>query len=839
MKTKIISFIDLSELSAKLSEAKIVNEKDLLLQFFLADTNVKLIEEIQSFLQNNFNNVSVIGTTTDGIINNEKVLFGNHESLVVVTSFEHTNVETYLMYTKVEKHNNSYQLGQNLATTLMKSDTKLLILFSDGLYTNGEEFVSGVSSVSKDVVLAGGMAADNGLMKETYIFDMYEYTQKGAVGVALSGDRLNVSTNYTFDWEPIGKKLLVTKAVKNRVYEIDGMSAIDIYAKYMGQEVVEKLPKIGIEFPLILKRGGVSIGRAVIAKYEDGSLGFAGNIKEGEYVRFGVGSIEEILHNSRYQVEKLLDRTKYKPEAIFIYSCMARRRFLEENVADELKFLGKLGEMAGFFTYGEFFHTTQENQLLNETMTVLLLSENEEPLENSLDDFRPNQPEVANKIRSSHVVARLANTVSNELEELNDNLEKRIQENVEFIYKQAYYDKLTGLPNRIKLINNMDISLGKVLFLINIDDFTTINDFYGYEIGDKVLKKLANILQKLTEDFSGDIYKLPSDEFVLVLNVAHKRDNIENIMKEIINFTSEEKFIIDANLMHVSVTISAAYVNKEHTALANADMTLKMARRSNKQYMIFDKDLQLTSQYEKSIKIVNSIKSAIEESRIIPYYQAIFSVKTGKVEKYEALVRLIKEDGTVLSPVAFLGVSEKIKLYPKITEIMIEKTFSSFSKNGFNFSINLAFSDILNEKTREYLFQKIVEYNIASQLTIEILETQEYEKDETIFNFILDVYKYGAKIAIDDFGSGFANFKYMTTIKSDYMKIDGSLIRDIVENQDDRLIVETIIVFAKKLGKKTIAEFVHSKEVYDIVKEMGVDFMQGYYLAEPSPVVCQ
>jgi len=414
-----------------------------------------------------------------------------------------------------------------------------------------------------------------------------------------------------------------------------------------------------------------------------------------------------------------------------------------------------------------------------------------------------------------------------------------VKENADFILKQAYYDKLTGLPNRLSLINRLEESLGETIFLVNIDDFTTINDFYGHEVGDRVLQKLAKMLLRLASSLGGEVYKLPSDEFALIVNIAHNRSKIENIMKLIIAYVSKEEFDIEGNLAHVSVSMSAAYINERRTGLANADMTLKMAKRSGKQYMIFDEDLQLTKQYEQNIQIANSIKSAIKDDRIVPYFQPIFSIKTGKIEKYEALVRLIEEDGSVLSPYAFLGVSEKIKLYPKITEIMIEKTFDFFEKNGLSFSINFAFSDILNDRTRNFLFNKIVEYDIASQLTIEILETQEFENNETITQFILDVYSYGAKIAIDDFGSGFANFKHMTKIESDYMKIDGSLIRDIVEDENDRLVVETIVSFAKKLGKKTVAEFVHSKEVYDMVKAMDVDYAQGFYLAEPSPTICQ
>jgi diguanylate cyclase (GGDEF)-like protein len=838
MKNIIISFKNVTELSLGLKQNNIANSSQVLFQFFMAEPDYAFIEDVQKLVQREFGNVTVVGCTTDGIINNAEVLVCENLSVLSVTTFEKTKLTATLLSSESEK-SNSYELGQKLAKGLLEEDTKVIIAFSDGTYTNGEAFAAGIGSEAPDVVLAGGMAADNGKLEKTYVFDKSRLCDRGVVGVALHSKSLHAVHEYSFDWEPIGKKLLVTKAVENRVYEIEGMRAADVYAKYMGEEVARRLPKIGIEFPLIVQRDGHDIGRAVIARYDDGSLGFAGNIREGEQVRFGVGVVDEILSNNVYKLEKILAQIKYKPEGVFIYSCMARRRFLENYTETELKSLRVFGTMSGFFSYGEFFHYKEEkkNQLLNETMTLLILSESDEKFEYSIE--KTLKSSSAPKIYANQVIARLANTISKELEELNSSLQQRIEESKAFIVKQAYFDRLTGLPNRLSLIQRLEESSTELLLLVNINDFTTINDFFGYNTGDEVLKKSADILNSFAKKLGAQTYKLPSDEFVLVVHMEHDYKKIENIMKQICESFANTEFEIDGNLVYVSVTIAAAFANKQKTGLAHADMTLKMAKKSAKQYLIFDEDLQLSKQYARNIQIANSIKSAINSDRIVPYYQAIFSLDTGKIYKYEALVRLVEDDGRVLGPYEFLDVSEKIKLYPKITEIMIEKTFAFFKQNGFSFSLNFAFSDIFNEKTTKFFFEKIAEYDIASQLTIEVLETEELEKNELISQFISDVYASGAKIAIDDFGSGFANFKHMTTIESDYMKIDGSLIRDIVEDKNNRLVVETIVDFAKKLGKKTIAEFVHSKAVYDCVKEIGVDFVQGYYLAEPSPAICE
>ena len=305
----------------------------------------------------------------------------------------------------------------------------------------------------------------------------------------------------------------------------------------------------------------------------------------------------------------------------------------------------------------------------------------------------------------------------------------------------------------------------------------------------------------------------------------------------VLSCVESEEFIFNGHFAHVSVTIAASLVNIQRTGLINADMALKHAKRSGKEYMIFEEDLQLAQQYEQNINIANIIKNAINTDNIIPYFQAILDTNTLEVEKYEALIRLRKDDGTLLGPYQFLEISQKIKLYPQLTEIMLEKTFSFASETGKDISINIAFTDIHDKKTRELIYKKIQQYNIASQLTVEILENQEISDENLMLLFIDNIYKLGAKIAIDDFGSGFANFQHITNIRSDYMKIDGSLIKNIDTDKNARLVVETIVIFAKKLGKKTIAEFVHSKEVYNVVKEIGIDYVQGFYFAEPSAML--
>ena len=823
-----IAFTNLQELQDGVAKHSLKDRKNTLIQIFSAKAERTYIEDLQKFFQKDFPFASLIGSTTDGIVE-QTTLYNDTKSVAVFSYFENTRIETGLSVLTQEC--DSYCCGEQLAYSLVKEDTKVLIAFGDGLHLNGEEFVNGVSRIAPDVVLSGGLAGDNGEMKNTYVFEKEKIIENGVVGVALHSRELHVAVKYSFDWTALGKKLKVTKAIKNRVYEIDGITAVAIYAKYFGQELANQLPQVGIEFPLIFEQNGVEIGRAVIQKHSDGSLSFAGNIPEGTFVRFGVGNVEHVLQSTNYNINKLSEDLKYKSESLFLYSCMARRRFLKEDARSELKILKQLGDVFGFYTYGEFYHNQSSNQLLNETMTLLSLSESKKIVTQELQNTDFNKGHF---LRAEYAIANLANAVSSELEELNANLEAKVQESADFIYKQAYFDKMTNLPNRLSLIKNIEHDIGKTVFLINIDDFTTINDFYGYRVGDKLLMHVANLLVEKFKSKNAEVYKLPSDEFAVTVEVFKNKEQIEASIKRILHLVETQKLIIGGDVIDFTVTIAAASINKEQISLANADMALKLAKRSRKEYMIFQEELYLSEEYRDNLKMARMLKEAIDEDRIVPFFQPIYELETLKIAKYESLVRLQAPTGEIISPAQFLNISQKIKIYPKITQIMVEKTFLVMHENGVECTINLDFEDIYNPQTKAMLFDAIKRFDIANLLTIEILENQEMSDEEAFNHFIEEIRQLGVKVAIDDFGSGFANFEHIAKIHSDFIKLDGSLIKNIDKDKNARLIVETIVVFAKKLNQKTVAEYVHSKEVFDVVKEIGVDYVQGYYFAKPE-----
>ena len=253
---------------------------------------------------------------------------------------------------------------------------------------------------------------------------------------------------------------------------------------------------------------------------------------------------------------------------------------------------------------------------------------------------------------------------------------------------------------------------------------------------------------------------------------------------------------------------------------------------------MYDDTLEIAKEYENNIKWTFMLKEAISEDRIVPFYQPIINNKTKQIEKYECLCRMIGKNKDVISPFYFLEIAKKTRLYPFITRRIVTKAFDMFKSLPYQFSINLSVVDILNDETRRFL-KSIISNNpdTAKRAIFEILESEGLDNFELIKTFIDEVKAYGVKIAVDDFGSGYSNFDHVISLDVDFIKIDGSMIKNIDKSRESQIITRTIVNFSKELNIKTVSEFVHSLAVFEKVLELGVDYSQGFFFGEPFPEV--
>jgi len=403
MKSYNLYYKNKNSIKLCINKNNIIDSKHILIQVFTSQSSLTHIQEILDNLNHYFPQSNIIGTTTDGEIMNGKV--SENETVISFTEFSDTSVTTV----GIKHQDRGFKTGQIMANEIIKEDTKAIISFATCYNTSGEEYLNGISSVNDKVIVAGGIASHNQSTTDTYVFTKDSIISNGVVAVSLQSHKLNVHNNFSYNWSKIGLELTINKVIDNRVYEIDNKTAYEIYVHYLGEEIANNLPNSGTEFPLIITRDNFLVSRAVIEVHSDGSLSFAGDFKVGDKVQFGYGDIKSI-HKKSTDISKHI--SKQPAEVIFIYSCMARRHYLNDDIENETIPLEQIAPTSGFFTHGEFY-TNKRKEFLNQTMTLLVLSEKKEI--KKVGEITQVAKDFSHQAISINALANLINVVSEEV----------------------------------------------------------------------------------------------------------------------------------------------------------------------------------------------------------------------------------------------------------------------------------------------------------------------------------------------------------------------------------------------------------------------------------------
>jgi diguanylate cyclase (GGDEF)-like protein len=412
-----------------------------------------------------------------------------------------------------------------------------------------------------------------------------------------------------------------------------------------------------------------------------------------------------------------------------------------------------------------------------------------------------------------------------------------------FMEKQIYLDQLTNLKNRKRLMIDISRAHSPVLFIINVDDFKEINAIFGYRIGDSVLVFLARVLSNILPDYIEGVYRLAGDEFAVLMDLNNRYVNKETLSEtaaSICQYVQQERYGYAKYEIMLRVTIGIALSRNAGTKslFSCADIALKTAKTSRKPYLFYSDAKETMNRFEDNQRWIKILADAIEYDRIFPYYQPIIINETGQIDKYECLARIADRGGKIYTPEFFMSIAKKTRLYEKITKAIVRKTFEAFKNSTTEFSINMSVQDFLDPYTLQYIKFALSEFpSVRNRVSFEILETESVTDFEKFADYIADMQSVGCKIAIDDFGAGYSNFDILLKLHLDYLKIDGGLIEKMDTDANSRIIVENIVNFSRKMGIKTIAEYVHSRKIYDIVKSLGIDYSQGFFLGEPRPAV--
>jgi len=407
--------------------------------------------------------------------------------------------------------------------------------------------------------------------------------------------------------------------------------------------------------------------------------------------------------------------------------------------------------------------------------------------------------------------------------------------------KRSLIDSLTGLYNRnyLEEIENKNLK-DFVVIVADVDFFKKINDTYGHLVGDNVLKTVAETIKKNVRE-NDIVIRYGGEEFLIILNKERSVDNLNyiNVAERIRKAVENLKIKINENdylktTLSVGIFLDTDKIKSLQEAIKKADVALYKAKTKGRNRIeIYDEENQSS---EKALK-VSQIKEAIEDKRLFCLYQPIVSLKDGTVSHYEALVRIKDKEGNTIPPYQFLNVIENTFLYTKLTKEVIEYNLKILKDYpDIKVSINLKPSDILNRSTIEMLLDIAKDKDVVKRLMLEIVETEDALAYEEIVKIISSLKEVRYIICLDDFGSGYSNFIYLLRLNIDYLKIDANLIKDITIDQLSFEVVKMITRFCKKMEIKTIAEYVENEDILNIIKQIGIDYGQGYYFSKPKQI---
>ena len=398
----------------------------------------------------------------------------------------------------------------------------------------------------------------------------------------------------------------------------------------------------------------------------------------------------------------------------------------------------------------------------------------------------------------------------------------------------------SGLPNRAAFREALaDAEAEPWLLLLKMDDLEAVTRLYGEIASADMERSFGEFLRSVTEEAlpTARLYHLNPGIFGFLLEVeeADRVRSLERATSIVDRLSGHESTIEGVPHRHDYTAVVA--VGKERI-LERAELALEKAAVS-KGGIAFADDLVPIAHKEFADNLfwLARIREAVDEDQIIPHFQPIAETATGRVAKYEALARIQTTDGSISSPGQFMRVAKNSRYYPDITRTIIEKSLAVFRRRPEDLSVNLSVLDIEHEETRTLILETLEQDpDLARRLTLEIVEQEGIQHFSAIKEFVDQVRKHGASLAIDDFGSGYSNFKTVVDLNIDYLKVDGSIIQRVCDDPVVSNLLEVIKSFAESAGLRLIAEFVDSQEILDYLSSRGIEFVQGYHIGKPIPL---
>ncbi len=824
MKTVSCTFTDSTEFNQFLKREKIIDSKNLLVTIYSGSYEKEIILDVVGKISCLLPQAQIMGCTTPRQINSGNL--SENDIVVIVSVFENTIVQSVLVDLNITDTLSAIDIVKN---SLLGKSVKVLNLYAAESNIEYTDILTDLSSCFPDVPIEGGESpleedSDHNLV--SYVFSKERITSKGFVVCSLSGEQLSVITRDNFVWESVGKTHKVTKSSYHTIDTIDAIPAKEFYEQQIGHRLSEN-SLLGESFPLICIDDQKNSGIVVNAIPESLSLSVNYNIKSGQLVKLGYGNRSQIVDQGKKMISDLLTNPA---QAVFLCVSKYRTDVFQNLGSTDLLDLVFEKPVNGLYTKSEFCFVNGINKKLEMNMAALVLSESKKA-RIKIDTNKLNQYIFSKN--EDYVFHFILEKTQKELDLLSKDLVDQVEKKTKQLEYNYYHDVKTGLYNSYQLEKDLIVKKYTKMALVYIPILYEYKTLYGEIILSEILKAIADFIASYFLSVEAVVYITPEFKFAVcfdnqitdndfILSCAAFRTSLKNTC-----------FKIDNRKLFLNPYIGIVYGKND--LYNKASMVLHHAVDLHIEFMTYDDSFKLKKIAQKHLSIIEKLRDAITNDRIVPYFQPIFENSSQKITKYEALARMIDNEGNVISPGQFLEEAAYSGLYSEITKIITIKVFEKMKDSPYEFSINIGLKDILDPETRDLIYRELKQSPVPDHVVFEILESEQIQKFSEVIHFIKKIKSFGAKVAIDDFGSGYSNLIYIAKMSLDYIKLDGSIISEMTTDSACESIVKLMGPFAKEIGLKVIAEYVSDKNLQKKIEELGIDFSQGYYIGKPSP----
>ncbi|MGN0657210.1 MAG: EAL domain-containing protein [Ruminiclostridium sp.] len=770
-----------------------------------------LAKEIGGFLPN----ASIIGCSAPGVICDGRII--EEACLVSIATFDGCSAQTFYS----EDADSEKDLCAQLSEKLVKGRNGFMLLFLPASYTKGIRLVELMNKRLPEVKMLGGAAGFKDKKRSSFVLEGARASNSAVAAAFITSDNLFVYENYVCGADSSGQSCKVTKTHKNRILRVDEKSGGEWYSQFLDKTELAKDSDLSLLFPIIREK---DIKLPFFVDYEhkkEERLSLSCELPKGSVVYSGYFNPQKTLEEMRAVYD---DIKKNPSEILFAYDCQSRMIVMHSCAKWENEQFASTS-ISGALLSGEIIRQGNKNYYANFTFAIAGLSENKDshiPLRSR--DLTDGSAIAQNNVKAvNYLLASSNRQLSEQLENQQDKMKNSLLRN-----------EALGLDNQYCYLYDREHSGLDKIAMYSLTNEKMLKLFVGRkEIFDELKRVYAKVSEKLGKRSDCKkkihIYSYEALSLLIAAESGISEEEFENIAREIFDYLN------NITLEDVRLSYRCAVVGDHKEPLHKAETALQFGAERGIPFVKYSQISDSVLDATEEIHILQVIRDAIAEERVIPYFQGIYDNSKKRFGLYESLMRIADKEGKIYYPDKFLPVSKKYNLYEMLSVVMVKKVMEMFLDSDIMVSINLNVRDLYDREMIKVIFGYLDKAAHPENFVFELVETEAVTDYCYLKQFADKIHEKKAKIAIDDFGSGFSNLMHILRIDADFLKIDGEIIRMICDDEKSMQFVSILSSWCSNQKTQVVAEYVENSEIQRSIENMGISFSQGYLFSKPQP----